>query len=64
MHIAAKRYLDVVEGLKKPNTLRKYKAVLNRFLDFFADRTSVKSITSDDKLPNCAEPCSARRVRT
>lgn len=48
MHVAVKRYLDVVEGLKKPNTHRKYKAVLDRFLDFFADRTNVKSITSDD----------------
>jgi len=48
LHVAVKRYLDVVEGLKKPNTLRKYKAVLNRFLDFFADRATVKSITADD----------------
>src|SRR4051812_31914992 len=28
LHIAVKKYLDVVENLKKPNTLRKYKAVL------------------------------------
>ena len=48
LHIAVKRYLDVVEGLKKPNTLRKYRAVLNRFLDFFPDRTTAKSITPDD----------------
>jgi integrase/recombinase XerD len=48
MHVAVKRYLDVVDGLKKPNTHRKYKAVLDRFLDFFADRTNVKNITSDD----------------
>lgn len=48
LHVAVKRYLEVVEGLKKPNTLRKYKAVLNRFLDFFADRTTAKSITPDD----------------
>jgi integrase len=41
-------YLDVVEGLKKPNTHRKYKAVLNRFLDFFPHRTTVKTITSED----------------
>jgi integrase len=48
LHIAVKRYLDVVEGLKKPNTLRKYKAVLMRFLEFFSDRTTAKSITPDD----------------
>src|SRR2546428_7612026 len=35
LHIAIKRYLALVEGLKKPNTLRKYKAVLNRFSDYF-----------------------------
>ncbi len=48
LHVSAKKYLDVVEGLKKPNTLRKYRAVLNRFLDFFAERTTPKSITADD----------------
>ena len=48
LHVAVKRYLEVVEGLKKPNTLRKYKAVLNRFLDFFSDRTAARSITPDD----------------
>jgi integrase/recombinase XerD len=48
LHVALRRYLDVVEGLKKPNTLRKYKAVLNRFLDFFSDRTKAESITPDD----------------
>ena len=35
LYLAVKRYLEVVEGLKKPNTLRKYKAVLNRFLSYF-----------------------------
>jgi len=48
LHVAVTRYLDVVEGLKKPNTLRKYKAVLNRFVDYFSDRTSAQSITPDD----------------
>jgi integrase len=48
LHVAVKRYLEIVEGLKKPNTLRKYKAVLNRFLDFFSDRTAARSITPDD----------------
>lgn len=48
LHLAVKRYLDVVEGLKKPNTLRKYRAVLNRFLEFFSNKTTVASITTDD----------------
>lgn len=42
LHLAVKRYLEVVEGLKKPNTLRKYKAVLNRFLEYFSDRSTAK----------------------
>jgi integrase/recombinase XerD len=48
LHIAVKRYLEVVEGLKKPNTFRKYRSVLNRFLDYFRERTSPQSITTDD----------------
>lgn len=48
IHVAVKRYLELVEGLKKPNTLRKYKAVLTRFLDYFADRTTAHGITLDD----------------
>ncbi len=50
LHIAVKRYLDIVEGLKKPNTLRKYRAVLNRFLDFWGTKTknTVMSVTTDD----------------
>ena len=31
LHIAVSNYLDQVETLKKPNTLRKYRAVLDRF---------------------------------
>jgi hypothetical protein len=48
LHVAAKRYLKVGESLKKPNTLRKCKAVLNRFLEFFSDRTTARSISPDD----------------
>jgi len=44
LHIKVKRYLEVVEGLKKPNTLRKYKAVLNRFLDYFPDKSTAKDV--------------------
>ena len=36
------------KGVSKPNTYRKYRAVLNRFLRFFSDRTSVDEITEDD----------------
>ena len=48
LHVAIKRYLELVEGLKKPNTLRKYKAVLNRFSEFFLNKASAQSITADD----------------
>ena len=48
IHVAVKHYLEVVESLKKPNTLRKYKAVLNRFVEFFSGRTTAQSISPDD----------------
>jgi len=48
LHLAVKRYLEVVESLKKPNTLRKYKAVLNRFLSYFPDRSTANGISADD----------------
>ena len=48
LHIALQRYLEVVETLKKPNTLRKYKAVLNRFLDYSPDRSTAKGISAGD----------------
>ncbi len=41
------RYLDQVETLKKPNTFRKYEAVLDRFADQFTDR-QFESITTDE----------------
>ncbi len=48
LHIALKHYLEQVEGLKKPNTLRKYRAVLNRFLEFFSGKaTTAKGISPD-----------------
>lgn len=48
LHIAAKRYLEQIEGLKKRNTARKYGAVLNRFLEFFSGKaTTAKGITPD-----------------
>ena len=48
LHTAVRRYLEIAEGLKKPNTLRKYKAVLDRFLDFFPDKASAQDISADD----------------
>jgi site-specific recombinase XerC len=41
------RHLDQVNTLKKPNTYRKYEAVLNRFCDSFHDR-SFESISTEE----------------
>ena len=48
LHVAVDKYLKQIEALKKPNTHRKYEAVLNRFLDFFRDRDSIDAISGDD----------------
>ena len=48
LHLAVNKYLEQIEALKKPNTHRKYEAVLNRFLDFFGDRDSIDAISGDD----------------
>jgi integrase/recombinase XerD len=48
VHVAVKRYLDSVEALKKPNTLRKYKAVLDRFVQFLPPNADPRKITRDD----------------
>src|SRR6266404_2318726 len=48
LHVAVNKYLEQIEALKKPNTHRKYEAVLNRFLDFFRDRDSIDAISGDD----------------
>jgi integrase/recombinase XerD len=48
LHVAVNNYLEQVEALKKPNTHRKYEAVLGRFLDFFRDRDSIDAISGDD----------------
>ena len=42
------KYLEQIETLKKPNTHRKYEAVLQRFLDFFRDRESIDGISGED----------------
>lgn len=48
LHVAVKKYLEQIETLKKPNTHRKYEAVLTRFLDFFPDKSTSEAISSDD----------------
>jgi hypothetical protein len=48
LHVAITKYLEQIEALKKPNTHRKYEAVLNRFGEFFRDRSSIEAISSDD----------------
>ena len=46
LHVAVKKYLEQIEALKKPNTHRKYEAVLDRFVDFFRDRASIDAISA------------------
>src|ERR1700675_1815426 len=48
LQVAVKTYLEQIEALKKPNTHRKYEAVLERFLDFFHDRASIDAISGED----------------
>lgn len=48
LHVAVNKYLEQIEALKKPNTHRKYEAVLKRFLDYFRDRDSIDAISADD----------------
>jgi hypothetical protein len=38
----------LIDALKKPNTHRKYEAVLNRFGEFFRDCVSIDAISGDD----------------
>src|ERR1700689_5702257 len=48
LHLAVNKYLEQIEALKKPNTHRKYEAVLKRFLDFFGYRASIDAISGAD----------------
>jgi integrase len=48
VHVAVKHYLDSVEALKKPNTFRKYKAVLERFVEFLSPNADPRKVTRDD----------------
>lgn len=48
LHLAVKHYLESVEALKKPNTFRKYRAVLRRLVDFMPPNTDPRRISADD----------------
>jgi integrase len=48
LHIAIAKYLEQIDALKKPNTHRKYEAVLNRFREFFRECSSIDAISDDD----------------
>jgi Phage integrase, N-terminal SAM-like domain len=48
LHVAISKYLEQIAALKKPNTHRKYEAVLNRFGEFFRDCSSIDAISGDD----------------
>ena len=48
LHAAVKKYLESVEALKKPNTLRKYKAVLNRFVEFMPANADPRKVSRED----------------
>src|SRR5205807_8443008 len=48
LHVAITRYLEQIDALKKPNTHRKYEAVLNRFAESFRDCVSIDAISGDD----------------
>jgi site-specific recombinase XerD len=48
LHVAVQKYLAQIEALKKPNTHRKYEAVLGRFVEFFRDKESIDQIGPED----------------
>lgn len=48
LHVAVRNYLESVEALKKPNTYRKYEAVLDRFLDCVPNARNVADLSEDD----------------
>ena len=48
IHVAVDHYLESVDALKKPNTYRKYKAVLDRFVEFLPPNADPRKITRDD----------------
>ena len=55
IHVAVKHYLESVEALKKPNTLRKYKAVLDRYVEFLPPNADPRKITRDEPISPVAK---------
>jgi integrase/recombinase XerD len=48
LHLAVAKYLEQIETIKKPNTHRKYRSVLERFLEYFQSRPNVASVSKED----------------
>jgi integrase/recombinase XerD len=48
VHVAVKHYLESIEALKKPNTYRKYKSVLDRFVEFMPPSIDPRKVSRDD----------------
>lgn len=48
LHVAVKHYLESIGALKKPNTYRKYKTVLDRLVAFLPPSTDPRKVTQDD----------------
>jgi hypothetical protein len=48
LHVAIVKYLEQIDALKKPNTHRKYEAVLKRFGEFFQECSSIDAISCED----------------
>jgi len=48
LHVAVKHYLETIKALKKPNTLRKYRAVLQRFVEFLPANADPRKVTKED----------------
>ncbi len=48
LHVAVAHYLESIEALKKPNTYRKYKAVLERFVEFLPPNVDPRKVSRHD----------------
>lgn len=48
LHLAVKKYLDSIEALKKDSTYRKYKAVIDRFVEFMPPNIDPHKVSRDD----------------
>jgi integrase len=57
LHLALERYLTQVETLNKPNTLRKYRCVLNRFVEHFQERLTLPREYTEEDLTRFLAAC-------